>query len=316
MTYQEFIDNILNTRGRFACGDEYHERHHIVPRCMGGTNDEDNLIDLFAREHFEVHRLLALENPENDSLVYAWWMMAHTNNANQRDYEITAEEYEEARIKFSYFHSVTMSGKFAGDKNYFYDIHLCGDKHPMYGRKHTLESREKMSQALKGKMSGENNPRYGTQVTQETRQKISEANKGRFAGENNPRYGIKITEEIKEKIRSKATGRYHTDDVKRKMSESRKGKNNANAKIVCQFNSNMELIAIWEYEDKLAQTLSVSHSAISAACMGIRKTAAGFVCKFLYDQTRKDGTVIQGAISLGLIAEEEALKQIESNKTK
>lgn len=72
ITYAEFIQNILNTRGRFACGDEYHEQHHIVPRCMNGTNDEENLIDLYAREHYEAHRLLALENPENEKLVYAW----------------------------------------------------------------------------------------------------------------------------------------------------------------------------------------------------------------------------------------------------
>ena len=64
MTYEEFINNILETRGRFACGDEYHERHHIVPKCMDGSNDEENLIDLFAREHFEAHRLLALENSD------------------------------------------------------------------------------------------------------------------------------------------------------------------------------------------------------------------------------------------------------------
>lgn len=56
MTYIEFINNILDTRGRFSCGDEYHERHHITPRCMGGTDDNDNLIDLFAREHFEAHK--------------------------------------------------------------------------------------------------------------------------------------------------------------------------------------------------------------------------------------------------------------------
>ena len=31
--YQNYIMQILNTRGRFGCGKEYHERHHIVPRC-------------------------------------------------------------------------------------------------------------------------------------------------------------------------------------------------------------------------------------------------------------------------------------------
>ena len=67
-TYQNFIQNILNTRGRFSCGDEYHERHHIIPKCIGGDDNEDNLIDLFAKEHFEAHRLLALENPDNKQL--------------------------------------------------------------------------------------------------------------------------------------------------------------------------------------------------------------------------------------------------------
>ena len=66
LTYKDFINNIIKVRGRFACGDEYHEKHHILPKCMGGTDEKDNLIDLFAREHFEAHRLLALENPENE----------------------------------------------------------------------------------------------------------------------------------------------------------------------------------------------------------------------------------------------------------
>ena len=77
MTYKEFISNILETRGRFACGEEYHERHHIMPKCIGGSNDESNLIDLFGREHFEAHRLLAEENPNNKNIQYAWWSMAH-----------------------------------------------------------------------------------------------------------------------------------------------------------------------------------------------------------------------------------------------
>ena len=75
MLYAEFIDNILKTRGRFNCKEQYHETHHIVPKCLNGTDSECNLIDLFAREHFIAHKLLALENPENEKLVYAWWCM-------------------------------------------------------------------------------------------------------------------------------------------------------------------------------------------------------------------------------------------------
>ena len=39
-----------------------------------------------------------------------------------------------------------------------------------------------------------------------------------------------------------------------------------------------------------------------------------YIWKYLYDQTRKDGTIIPGAITLGLITEEEALKMLEEQK--
>ena len=42
-------------RSRATTG--YTERHHIVPRCLGGSNEPDNIIALTAREHFVCHRL-------------------------------------------------------------------------------------------------------------------------------------------------------------------------------------------------------------------------------------------------------------------
>ena len=82
MNYKDFIDDIINTRGRYGCGEEYHERHHIVPRCIGGTDEKENLIDLYAREHFIAHKLLAKENPHNQSLQCAWWMMSNIGREN------------------------------------------------------------------------------------------------------------------------------------------------------------------------------------------------------------------------------------------
>ena len=72
MTYNEYIQDILDTRGKFACGEEYCERHHIIPRCMNGDDSDDNLIDLYAREHYEAHKLLAEENPNNEKILFAW----------------------------------------------------------------------------------------------------------------------------------------------------------------------------------------------------------------------------------------------------
>ena len=96
--HDEFIQQILDTRGRFSIpADEIKQCHHIIPECMGGISTEDNLIDLYPREHFIAHRLLAEENPTNKSLVWAYWNMCTLNNSHT---EITPEEYEQAYIFF------------------------------------------------------------------------------------------------------------------------------------------------------------------------------------------------------------------------
>lgn len=102
ITYEEFIENILNTKGRNGCGDIYFESHHIIPKCLGGTNDCDNIIDLFANEHFIAHKLLAEQYPDNQKLVNAYAIMAFmTNNPKHERTELTPEEYKKARESFS-----------------------------------------------------------------------------------------------------------------------------------------------------------------------------------------------------------------------
>ena len=162
--YQDFINNILNTRGRFACGEEYHERHHIVPRCMNGADDEDNLIDLFAREHFIAHRLLALENPDNDKLVYAWSMMVYAKNEKQQRYKLTPDEYEEIKKKLA----ETISKNRSGENHPMYGVHRYGESAPMYGKHHTKEAREKIRIANKNKPP----------MSEEAREKLRESMSG------------------------------------------------------------------------------------------------------------------------------------------
>lgn len=46
MTYNDFIQNIINTRGQWS--DEVihsnrgFEKHHIIPKCLGGLGDYKN----------------------------------------------------------------------------------------------------------------------------------------------------------------------------------------------------------------------------------------------------------------------------------
>ena len=170
MTYEEFINNILEARGRFACENEYHERHHIVPKCLGGLNDEDNLIDLYAREHFIAHKLLAQENPENNSLVYAWSCLAFVKGENQERYELTPDEYEEVKTALS----KTMSEREISTET------LSNMRKAAQERSRSPIFIENQSKAQKKRLSvPENNPMYGKHHTSEARQKIGKASRDR-----------------------------------------------------------------------------------------------------------------------------------------
>lgn len=79
-TYARLIDR---ARNRTLTG--YAERHHVVPRCLGGTDDELNIVLLTAQEHYICHLLLCKIHPGNSKLVAAAMFMTggpvarHTN---------------------------------------------------------------------------------------------------------------------------------------------------------------------------------------------------------------------------------------------
>ena len=215
--YEEFISNIIETRGRFACGEEYHERHHITPRCLGGTDDESNLIDLFAKEHFIAHKLLAQENPMSDGLVYAWWMMATVGSENQERYELSPEEYEEAKKAFSIAQRERMLGHIESEETRlkkslnatqrWADLSRREEhRQKLTGRKHSEESIQKMKNAALNRCEDlEWRKRIGDrfrgrEVSEATRKLISDSMTGKNTGKSNhrstPVYCIELDQEF------------------------------------------------------------------------------------------------------------------------
>lgn len=63
MDYQKIYDDFIRDRradeSRPKYSDEYMERHHIIPRSMGGDDSEENLIYLTHRDHYFAHCCLA-----------------------------------------------------------------------------------------------------------------------------------------------------------------------------------------------------------------------------------------------------------------
>jgi hypothetical protein len=64
---------------------EYKESHHIVPRCMRGTDNPTNLVDLTPEEHYICHLLLVKINPGHIGLVRAAMFLTASNNNVKRN---------------------------------------------------------------------------------------------------------------------------------------------------------------------------------------------------------------------------------------
>jgi hypothetical protein len=101
MNYQKIYNQIVE-RTKTRQLDGYKEKHHIVPKCMGGSNDKTNLVELTAREHFICHRLLCEIYPNNDKLLYALWLMAigKQKPKNLDEFKLSSRIYETIRLSF------------------------------------------------------------------------------------------------------------------------------------------------------------------------------------------------------------------------
>ena len=109
--YKEYIDRILSTRNNKKDRENYQEKHHILPKSMGRTNSEDNLIYLYAQEHYYAHKLLAQENPSEKKLQFAWWNMCQCTSEKRNGCRISEEDYAEARIAAAKANSDIKKGK-------------------------------------------------------------------------------------------------------------------------------------------------------------------------------------------------------------
>lgn len=71
-TYQIEYDSLMNHAKATNPSSGYgYERHHIIPKCMGGTDDESNIVTLTYKEHIQSHILLYKMHPTNGKLASA-----------------------------------------------------------------------------------------------------------------------------------------------------------------------------------------------------------------------------------------------------
>ena len=172
--YNNWYNNITkNAKTRTVSG--YTERHHIIPRSLGGADTEDNLVNLTAREHFICHWLLVkiYSGKARAKMIYALNGMKRNGQYTQRyETKITSRVYENLRKEFSIVHSATMKGRPAHNKGVPASVaQIEKNKKAAEGRvmsaesiakgvakrkgqKRTTEQKENISKSLKGKVRG------------------------------------------------------------------------------------------------------------------------------------------------------------------
>ncbi|QPI13967.1 putative site-specific intron-like DNA endonuclease [Serratia phage 4S] len=85
MNYSKVYFSIID-RAKSRSLSSYTESHHIIPKCMGGNDNKENLVDLTPEEHYVVHQLLIKMYPGHSGLSFAALAMTSGNNRNNKVY--------------------------------------------------------------------------------------------------------------------------------------------------------------------------------------------------------------------------------------
>jgi hypothetical protein len=188
--YTRWYQNIITKALQRVNDDGYFEKHHVVPKSLGVTDDESNLVKLTAKEHFICHRLLVkmTEGKAKKSMAFAVWQMSsQRNKVSKNRYKPSAQTYAKLKQQLS---DACKGVPLSEDHRQKMRGIPKSEEHKQKLRKpKSEETKQKISQARKGQT-------FGYKHSEETKQKIGAANKG-----SKVRVGTVHSEETKQRMR-------------------------------------------------------------------------------------------------------------------
>lgn len=191
---------IANARQTLRHG--YVEKHHVIPKSLGGQDNLENIVKLIAREHFVCHLLLTKMTIGYRNKLMRFALGKFIQTAPTQERKFTSWEYNKIRESISQArlgkqHSQATRKKIS-DKS---KGRIPWNK-GVTGIKHSDESNKKRSKTMKGK-----------KLSNDHRSKISASKLGKpsgMLGKTHPRKGI--------------IGKWtHSSDTKEKLSTAKLG---------------------------------------------------------------------------------------------
>ena len=223
--YNNLIDKCKNTD---YPSDTYTEKHHIIPKCMGGTNESSNLVQMSAREHIMAHILLSKIYPNVPGVVFA-------------AYEMTTLKQED-RLATKWFSTRTLASlKENAMKS------RKGEGNPMYGKKQSEETKKLISKINTGrKFTEEQRAAHSIKmknriITEEWKNNISKSMIGKPHPHKSPNY----TKEGRQKMVD--------------LCKNRTGENHPNSKKIIDEDTNIVYNSITE----CAKAIGISRESLS-----------------------------------------------------
>jgi hypothetical protein len=202
--YTTWYNNIIkHAQARILSENVYSEKHHIIPKSMGGSNAKDNLVRLTAREHFICHWLLTkmTVGELKHKMIYAAWSMVRKSKGQDR-YNMTSRTFDSLKNQLSQ----AKKGKTPWNK----------------GKTYSDETKAKMSALKKGTYVPWNKGLGGTyEFSEESKAKMSAAQKGRVFSDE---HRLKLSLVQKGKPKSEETKRKLSEAIKAKYAAKQQGK--------------------------------------------------------------------------------------------
>lgn len=236
--------NKLNGRKYIGQAQDFNKRHRHHIAKSNNKYPIDRAFNKYGKENFEI-KILAENIPTQEQIneYEKFFIKRYKTLATECGYNIS-NGGESGHNNFA--------GKTEEEINeirHKISIHhadISGKNNPMYGK------------------CGKENPNYG--------------NGEKIKGEKNPFYGKHHTEETKKIMSEKAKCRKISEETKKKMSKSQKGKG---TKKIAQYDKNMNLIKIWNSGTEIIDELHLSSQGnIISCCKDKLKTAYGFIWRY------------------------------------
>jgi hypothetical protein len=265
MNYQKIYNQIIE-RAKTRQLEGYKEKHHIIPKCLGGSNDKENLVELTAREHFLCHMLLCEIYPKENKLKYALFLMSVGKRKNKNNtYKPSSRVYSRLKHQYSNIISLINKGRIMSEETKLKISNSNKGKKTKEYKKRSVDYSDKISKIHKGKKR-----------SKETKRKMSEAHINK-----------KLSKEHKDKISQSNKGNVRSQETRDKISKSMKGKIIPKEKLkkpVLQYDLEGNFIKEWNSGSEATIVLTnyknKCNALISECCNGKRKTAYKFIWKF------------------------------------